>query len=83
MTSSRGFLRSRLRLRAREIGSSLAIAKEKMAEGRETSKSTAATKEEPVSIVAYTESELGAFKENMASENKQKSTSTGTAVPNY
>ena len=52
------------------------IAKEKMAEERETSKSTSATKEEPVSIVAYTEDELEAFKENMASENTQKSTST-------
>ena len=47
-----------------------------MAEGRETSKSTSATKEEPVSIVAYTEDELEAFKENMASENTQKSSST-------
>ena len=50
------------------------IAKEKMAEGRETSKSTSATKEETNLIVAYTEDELEAFKENMASENTQKST---------
>ena len=52
------------------------IAKEKMAEGRETSKSTSATQEEPVSIVAYKEDKLETFKENMASENTQKSTST-------
>ena len=52
------------------------IAKEKMAEGRKTSKNTSATKEEPVSIVAYTEDELEASKENMVSENIQKSTST-------
>ena len=64
MTSSRDFLRSRLRLRAREIGSSVIIAKEKKTEGRETSKCTSATKEEPVSIVAFTEDELEAFKEN-------------------
>ena len=59
------------------------IAKEKMAEERATtetskrSKRTSATKgEEPVSIVEYTADELEAFKENMSSENTQKSTST-------
>ena len=61
------------------MGSSLSR-KQKMVEERETtetSKSTSATKdEEPVSIVAYTEDELEAFKENMASENTQKGTST-------
>ena len=71
MTSSRDFLRSGLRLRARKIGSSVIMAKEKKTEERETSKSTSATKEEAVSIAAFTEDELEAFKENMASENTQ------------
>lgn len=43
---------------------------------KEESTSSSATEKEPTSIVAFTEDELEAFKENMASQNTTKSTTT-------
>ena len=61
MSSSKDFLRSRLRFNTSTRNQQQYIAKEKMAEGREKSPSSLATDEERVSVVEYTD-ELEASK---------------------